>query len=380
MYRFLFVDSNVNYGGSLKGTINLLSSLSQKGYLCKACDFFGINDKYLKELESNDISYTVLLQDSRNYILGKGGVIKRFFKFISHLPDQVKVILGIRRLIKSENYDYVLVNNKKTLLPVAIASIGTKAKIIIYHRVWVQEHDIDLLYLLLMRFFCENIISHAQDSVKTLSKLFPQKKVSYIPNAVELEIEPVHKKNDIFTIILPASRPTKLKGYDCAIKAIKDYSQRYGRDIKLILTGDVPIGHTSDFSEELKNLIKNYEIEDLIEFTGWRNDILDMINSSDLMILPTHTEGFPRVIIESMLLKTPVISTPVGGIPDALVNGITGYLVDVDNYELLSECIFKVKNNREDTLHIIESAYRFSKNKFTLEKQVTSFINALEKA
>ena len=376
--RLLFIDSNVNLGGSLQGTVGLLNALNQHGFDAQVVDIYGVNERYLELLTKNDLSFKIILRNSSNYVLGAGGIVKRTLKFLHQIPDFIKIITVLRKFLKEESFDYLLVNNKKTLLPVALASIGIKTNIVIYHRVWVKENDIDFFYYILMKLYCKNIISHAKASVHVLEKKFPNINVKYIPNSVELNIAPITKGNDVFTVILPASRPTKLKGYDCAIKAIKEYTNKNGRDIRLLLTGEVPIGHSQDFYQEITKLVNDFELADIVEFVGWRDDILDLINRADLMILPSHTEGFPRVIIESMLLKTPVISTAVGGIPDALEDGVTGYVIDIDDYKSLSERMIDVKEKKVITNEIVERAYSFAKFNFNLEAQTKLFISSLE--
>jgi glycosyltransferase involved in cell wall biosynthesis len=64
----------------------------------------------------------------------------------------------------------------------------------------------------------------------------------------------------------------------------------------------------------------------VVRFLGFRNDVPDLLADTDLLVLPSFEEGFPNSLLEGMAFGLPVVSTPVDGIPDLVVDGVTGVL------------------------------------------------------
>ncbi len=64
-----------------------------------------------------------------------------------------------------------------------------------------------------------------------------------------------------------------------------------------------------------------------VEFLGWRDDIASVLGQLDLLVIASHEEGLPRVLLEAFSAGVPVVSFPAGGIPEALKDGDTGFLV-----------------------------------------------------
>lgn len=101
----------------------------------------------------------------------------------------------------------------------------------------------------------------------------------------------------------------------------------------------------------LKNLEKRaheLKIANYIKFTGPVNheDIPLWISASDILVLPSLSEGRPNVILEALACEVPVVATDVGGIPELMVDGETGYLVPAKSPDELSRKINKLLDNK----------------------------------
>ena len=79
----------------------------------------------------------------------------------------------------------------------------------------------------------------------------------------------------------------------------------------------------------------------MVTFHGWipPSEISSLMSQSDVLVLPSYSEGFPNVILEALSIGLPVISTNVGAIPDSVFNGRNGFLVDTHNPRKLSEAM-----------------------------------------
>ncbi|MCD8203210.1 MAG: glycosyltransferase family 4 protein [Prevotella sp.] len=98
--------------------------------------------------------------------------------------------------------------------------------------------------------------------------------------------------------------------------------------------------------DELRKMISDNHLDDLVKFEGWvsGDKKIELLNWADVFILPSHNEGLPISILEAMSYGMPVISTPVGGIPE-VVSEQNGILVTPGNEEEIINAILFFINN-----------------------------------
>ncbi|MES2884941.1 MAG: glycosyltransferase family 4 protein [Pseudomonadota bacterium] len=101
----------------------------------------------------------------------------------------------------------------------------------------------------------------------------------------------------------------------------------------LDLIGDGPLLST------LRQLAEQLQIADRIRFLGLRNDVAELLSRSDVFLLVSNWEGFPRSILEGMRAGLPVIATDVAGVSESVAEGRTGFLVPRSNAEVLANRI-----------------------------------------
>jgi glycosyltransferase involved in cell wall biosynthesis len=103
---------------------------------------------------------------------------------------------------------------------------------------------------------------------------------------------------------------------------------------------------------------------------GWVSDSEKwaIYQKADLLILPSYEEGLPYVIIEAMASGLPIISTPVGGIPEVIKEGINGFLINPGDYEALANRIIQLVQNKELRLTIGHKNQEDAKNKYAQEQ------------
>ena len=110
-------------------------------------------------------------------------------------------------------------------------------------------------------------------------------------------------------------------------------------DIRIAVVG------TGELEAETLALAKDLGIEKNIDFLGFRSNPTKILYSSKVMIMTSRWEGTPMCALESMALKVPIISTPVDGLKDLVINGETGYLSGDDDE--LADKIIEVVTNKE---------------------------------
>ncbi len=105
-----------------------------------------------------------------------------------------------------------------------------------------------------------------------------------------------------------------------------------GLDFKLVFVGDGPL------RSDIEKQIAQYGLQKHIEITGWASSdqVREQLLASRAMVLPSFAEGLPVVIMESLALNRPVISTYVAGIPELVEPGVCGWLVPPGSAEVLA--------------------------------------------
>jgi len=142
-------------------------------------------------------------------------------------------------------------------------------------------------------------------------------------------------------IILFSGWIEKEKGVFDLIDAFANVQNEYN-NCKLIIAGKGRI-------EEGKELAERLGLQDKIVFTGWlqQNEMKKALGSADIFCLPSYCEGVPMSIIEAMAYSLPVVTTPVGGIPDLIIPGKTGLFAQPGNKKELAHKISLLIKNQE---------------------------------
>src|SRR5262245_15693457 len=89
----------------------------------------------------------------------------------------------------------------------------------------------------------------------------------------------------------------------------------------------------------LRHQARGLGLASQVHFTGWREDIPDVLAVSDVFVLPSESEGFGRVVVEAMAMAHPVVATAVGGVPEIVRDGETGILVPPSDPAALADAV-----------------------------------------
>jgi len=322
---------------------------------------------------SSDISSNILTvgTDYHNHRGGVGAVIEVYnqyyevFNFIAtHRPGSsiFKIYIFILSLFK---LIIALISNKKIkIIHIHGASYGSFyrkyiifiiskyffRKKIIYHihgggyKDFYKESNIvskRLIRNLLSK--ADVVICLSQSWVEYFEQNFRIKRLIVLANIIDYPVlNEYSARKDIITFLF-LGLICKEKGIFDLIEVIGKGQEQFRARIKLLVGGNGEIQH-------LRELIKKYQIEDIVEFLGWISSVekASVLNNSDVYILPSYHEGLPISILESMSYAKAVISTKVGGIPEIVGNNENGLLIDPGNLEQIKQSlIFFIENPKK---------------------------------
>jgi glycosyltransferase involved in cell wall biosynthesis len=106
--------------------------------------------------------------------------------------------------------------------------------------------------------------------------------------------------------------------------------------------------------------------------------IPDYLNEMRLLVIPSYLEGLPKILMEAMACGTPVLATSVGGIPELIKEGETGFILESNSPEHIAREVIKALHHPK-LREIAQTALRLIENSYTYEPIVNSWENALQK-
>jgi glycosyltransferase involved in cell wall biosynthesis len=121
----------------------------------------------------------------------------------------------------------------------------------------------------------------------------------------------------------------------------------------------------------LSTKIQELTIADSVIYAGFRKDIPAVMHAIDVLILPSHAEGFGYVLIEAMAAAKPIVATNVGGIPEIVKQGETGFLIGARQPHQLAEAIVTVLQNETLQRRLGNNGREVVLERFALESMVS---------
>lgn len=376
--KICFFDFITLVGGATKGTVYLLERLKHQNIDVHAINVYGNCQEYLEDLEKANINYNIILGSSiRNTIGFKDNRLRRFIELLRQFPIMILIFFKLFFFILKLKPTHIMVNNRKSLAFTFLFKYIFRLKIIYYNRVEASNNNFPTYLIFLLNHVVDYLFCHSKIAIFQMEKLGIRKENVYLPNCVKINnnlIPSNSKDTNLFTIFLNAGRIVREKGYHTAIYTLNELVKN-NYNVRLKLPG---IPTDKFYFNELKDFISKNGLEDRVVFCGWLDNVQQEIVNSQCMILPSYSEGFPRSIIEAMLLRVPVCATPVGGIPEAIVDNENGFLFNVNDYFTLSKKIESLINEKNLNRKIVDNAYQFALQNFHESINTHTFINTVK--
>ena len=157
------------------------------------------------------------------------------------------------------------------------------------------------------------------------------------------------------------------KGVYDVLKAIELLA---GKNIFFVLAGDGDV-------DGVRKTLDQKGLNDIASVPGWisGDKKLGLLQEADIYILPSYQEGLPISILEAMSAGLPIISTPVGGIPDAVTDGENGYLIEPGDFEALASKILSLSKDQNLWKKFSLRSSEIAKQKFHMSRVETELAN-----
>lgn len=172
---------------------------------------------------------------------------------------------------------------------------------------------------------------------------------------------------EVLSLVMVA-RFSVQKDHRLLIQAIFDLN-RVNPVFHLTLVGDGPL------YEKEKLLVKELGIVDKVSFLGARTDVEKILSTQDVFLLISNWEGFPISILEAMRQGLPVIASDVGGVSEAVEDGVNGFLIPRGNKEVLKQRLLEMYRDKKKCFIMGEK----SREKYLLHFSSDEMMNKIQK-
>jgi glycosyltransferase involved in cell wall biosynthesis len=167
-------------------------------------------------------------------------------------------------------------------------------------------------------------------------------------------------------IVGAAGRLSPEKGFQILVQAAARLVTR-NRSVGLVLFGEGPL------RDQLSRDIIAASLRDRVILAGFRADLDRFLPWLDVLVLPSFTEGLPNVVLEGCAVGVPIVATAVGGTPEIIQDGVTGFLVPPGNVTALAERLHAVLGALQGARMVGERGRRRVLEKFTFPVQAEQY-------
>lgn len=312
--RILFVHTRLELGGLEKRLLLLSSQLSNLGH--EVCVAAGPGPMVAafeeKRLPVEELSF------DRDSFLAKN--------FIDYVRASRKLI----SFIEQGNWEIVDAQSRYVLPAAWVASRKTGRPI-----VFTAHNSFDRY--LLMPLPADRIVAVSHAVARTLEHSVAVKRETI--SVIHYGIEPYESRTfDVSPkpIVLTAARLVPEKGIDTLLRAAS-FVLRTIAEAEFVIAGEGPM------RTQWENLARQLGIEKQVHFVGAQDNMRILYSRAQLYVLPAKArEGFPVSILEAMNAGLPVVATDVGGVREAIEEGVTGFIVPPLDYLQLAERIVRL--------------------------------------
>ena len=176
-------------------------------------------------------------------------------------------------------------------------------------------------------------------------------------------------------VVVAVGHIRRIKGYDVLLRAAADVCKVVPETVFLV-AGDT---HEPDHAADLQMLAGNLGLGGRVRFLGPVDDIRSLLRASDVYCLPSRSEGLSNALLEAMACELPCVATRVGGNPEVVVEGKTGYLVESEDAASLAAALLRTLQHLPAARHMGAEGRRIVEENFTTRAMMTKLVDSYER-
>ena len=343
--RIVYIDHTAQLGGGEIALLNLVGNLD-----CTRFDPHVIlfADGPLRErLDRQGIETTLLPLDPSVVAAKKDRLGLRSILRVGDLFKTLRFILRLARALKNLRADLVHANSLKADILGGLAAKWAGIPVLWHVRDRIADDYLPRRVAKMFRALCRLLPDFVvANSAATLSTLQLRKQRSRVVHdgTVPSAPGPFPQSAGALTRVVLVGRICRWKGQHVFIEAAHRVRRLFPAAMFQIVGS--PLFEEKLYERELHERVRQLNLDDCIEFLGFRDDVLDVIGQSDILVHASIIgEPFGQVVIEGMAAGKPVVATHGGGIPEIVVDGVTGLLVPMGDAPRMSLAICRLMDD-----------------------------------
>lgn len=294
-------------------------------------------------------------------------------------PYDFRALFSLHRKLKNDHIDILHAHLPYSGIVGRMASKFTPVKSIVYseHNVWERYHRLTHFANKMTYKWNDAVVAVSEDvenSIRSGMHVNGRPKLGTITNGVDIDqLKVICKESDWLKAELGI--PTQ----DRVVVNVANFTPKK-RHIDLLTAARKVIAHDANTSfvlvgqgpllEDTKTAATEMGLDGKVFFTGLRSDARQIIAAADLFVLSSQFEGMPISVLEAMGTRTPVLSTNVGGLPEMIVDGEEGLLVDPGEPEKLAASITALLKNDAQRRSLADKAFIRAQGEFDVRTMV----------
>ena len=176
------------------------------------------------------------------------------------------------------------------------------------------------------------------------------------------EIEPATQ------VVVAVGRLSKEKGQLDLIDAFSRLQSLKERKVRLLLVGDGPE------RPRIESAIRSLHLEECVTLAGYQSDVTPYYAIANVLVLPSHSEGSPNVLLEAMAAGLPVVATAVGGVPEIARNEHSALLVPPRDARAMAMALDRLLTDAPLATRVASTAYSEVRARFSVESYTRSLL------
>lgn len=329
--------------------------------------------------------------------------LKRFKENIFYIPylkreinisADIFTFLSLYRLFRKERFDIVHTHTAKAGVVGRVAARLAGTRFIIHSPHGHNFYGYFTSLVSKMVVILERFLAHFTDRIIALTELVKRdfatykvarpEKIAVIRSGLELDDYKkvdvdVRSKRDELKIGQDAilvgmiGRLEHVKGPEYFIEAAKLVIERFPK-VNFLIVGEGALRN------KLESRSKDLGISDKLIFTGWREDIPEILATLDILVLPSLNEAVGRILLEAGAFGIPVVATNIGGVPEIVRDNESGILIPPKDADRLAETIILLSEDKEKRQKMGKAAKNWVDDKFSAETMVDKISNLYQEA
>ncbi|MDQ2975532.1 MAG: glycosyltransferase family 4 protein [Acidobacteriota bacterium] len=312
----------------------------------------------------------------------------RVDRLLCYLASFVSVIGKVRERVIKYQPDLIHANSLRAGLVMSAATIGLGIPIVWHVHDLLPKHPFStIIRLFVLLFPPVRIVAVSQvagDRFRgDMLRLFSRRvTVAVIHNSVDVERLANAKKERAIC------KELRLRNTDFLIGIVGNLSAGKGQleliaayaevlkripDAALLIVGSSIFNREEGYPEQLRRQAKTSGVGERVRFLGQRNDVPAILRSLDLLVLNSKSEAFPLVALEGLACEVPVLSTSVGGVPELITHGETGWLIPAGDQHKLVDAIVSLLEQPELRRGLAVNGRQRVERNFTVDKFMARF-------